>query len=1144
VHRGTVEARALFFEVALIGEDAARRRVLENWSPGAQVYEVADGYLLRLAVARYVICNTAPGCPLTEEKALLLSAPLTEAERRALEITGEALVLVRGGAVQVFPLAECKPVDIAMWLDVGFFETASLQSLGEAPSAPPLLVTESSFDVREKLGVQIAPELEKLMAQMQSAPQEKQEKESFFLRWMATLGTWWQSLTMPRGKVATSTSSLPPSNPAGSLITRKTSLWVGLLVMAVTALVVMALASSSLPPVDFTTLVFTVVTGLMLYGLMWFLWLFLAGLFARTSGLTSSSSWLKRLPWIVGIAALLLFFATGHSFNELSALLSKLLWLLLVFLSVVLGGVLLIAALVWGARQIEAALKAHNEATVKPKTPGPTPLAGDVPLSWTIGGAALGVLIAALRNNDFRTALIAATVLLAALIYSLFDLKKQRAKRSSGKGTTTRTDSPTPARAATSLMPPEPVQGPFAGLRNALARAAWMAGLWRIYGPIQARYVARLMDMFARGDLDNALRHAIPMGGAMGNAGPAFGVPRTRSLLEIFTGRQSGGSILPMPLDIAEQLRQQYRAAFERLQAQGRHEEAAFVLAELLHASEEAVAYLERQKRFRLAAELAEGRDLPADLVVRQWLVAGDGERALWIARRRNAFYSAIARLEKGSASDQTNAQKLRLLWANELARSGDYVAAVSAAWPVVEARHLIGEWMKRGLLTGGLGKARMLAWRCQIATTMEAELREMVLELLNDSLPEAPAMRLEFAQRLAGDSTKSALPVVRTLARATTRALVRDAASDSFNETRKKVCQQLIEVAGDGALRADVPSRLFVSSGQPLKEREQPLEIVIEAEDSGALPLYDAAFLPDGRTIVALGEDGARLLSRDGRAIMHFDQPCHRLVLSDLGDRALALAPRGEAMRLARLDFASRRAVSWCETRLDVCAFDYDGSLWFVAAQGSLFAIDATASKFGALWHTPEVGQVACIERSPTSCSFLTRFLLPEPLGFLGQKTREKWERWQLEVPSLTLRQRTVIGDWGGVMEETGPDISAKAVTPDGIRSCLNGGGMEPVMLMPQGVKLSEHQGETVYSLQGTAQWWLAFTAHSEDKVLTGYLLNRETAKQRLRLSLHGAQYVQARFSDRHLTICDNRGRLLILDLERGTLEKNFRLS
>ncbi|HEY0073799.1 MAG TPA: hypothetical protein VGB77_06830, partial [Abditibacteriaceae bacterium] len=631
---------------------------------------------------------------------------------------------------------------------------------------------------------------------------------------------------------------------------------------------------------------------------------------------------------------------------------------------------------------------------------------------------------------------------------------------------------------------------------------------------------------------------------ASGAAAPAFGLPRARSLLQIFTGRQSGGSILPMPLDIAEQLRQQYRAAFERLEAQGRHEEAAFVLAELLHASEEAVAYLERQKRLRLAAELAEGRNLPADLVVRQWLVAGDGERALWIARRKNAFYSAIARLEKGNAADQANAQKLRLLWANELARSGDYVAAVSAAWPVVEARHLIGEWMKRGLLTGGLGKARMLAWRCQIATTMEAELREMVLELLNDSLPEAPAMRLEFAQRLAGDNTKSALPVVRTLARATTRALLRDAGSDTFNETRKKVCQQLVEVAGDGALRADVPSRLFVSSGQPLKEREKPLEIVIEADDSGALPLYDAASLPDGRTIVALGEDGARLVARDGRAIAHFDQPCHRLVLSDLGDRALALAPRGEATRLARLDFASRRAVSWCETHLDVCAFNYDGSLWFVAAQGSLLAIDATASKFGALWHTPEVGQVACIERSSASCSFLTRFLSPEPLGFLERKTREKWERWQLEVPSLTLRQRSVIGDWGGVMEEVGPDISAKAVTSDGIRASLTGGGSEPVMLMPQGVKLSEHQGETIYSLQGTAQWWLAFTAHSEDKVLTGYLLDRETAKERLRLSLQGAQYVQARFGDRHLTICDNRGRLLILDLERGTLEKNFRLS
>ena len=55
-------------------------------------------------------------------------------------------------------------------------------------------------------------------------------------------------------------------------------------------------------------------------------------------------------------------------------------------------------------------------------------------------------------------------------------------------------------------------------------------------------------------------------------------------------------------------LYQLYHASYKRLEAQNRIEEAAFVLAELLHANEQAVALLERHGKLKLAAELAEGR--------------------------------------------------------------------------------------------------------------------------------------------------------------------------------------------------------------------------------------------------------------------------------------------------------------------------------------------------------------------------------------------------------------------------------------------------------------------------------------------------------------------------------------------------------
>ncbi len=1130
-HHGTVEARALFFDVALIGEGKARHRVLQNWSPGAQVYEVAGGYLLRWDAPRWVACQSAPGSVLTAEKGLLLAAPLTDEEQRALEIISESLVILRGGAAQVFSLAELKPLDVSRWLDVGHFQTVPLHSLGESPAPPQLLVEEKCFDAREKLGVEAAPELEKWLAQMQGTAPEKEPKGPLFARLFAEIAAWWQSLTARKTRASDSVAQ--SEVVAGKL--SFLSVVVALFQIGFIASIALLLMSLPAAKINVSAIFWALAMGVVLYAIIAALWSFLFWIFVQKNALGENNG---RWKWLLGgalVVVLFLFFATGSGFDW-RAFVGKILTLIFVLFLVLLIGALLVALVIWVARQIETEAKKPKPAASQ--TASPT-FAGDVPMPWLIGGAALGVLIGAMQRGDIIPSIIAAMVLLAAVVYSFVQWKKRPAKSSAPAATV----APKSAAPATSLMPPEPVEGPFAAWRNAFARMIWMAGLWRIYGPIQARYVARLMDMFARGDLDNALRHAIPMGGATtGKAAPFFGLPMPRALLEIFTGRRTGASIMPMPPGIAEQLRQQYRAAFERLEAQGRHEEAAFVLAELLHASAEAVAYLERQNRLRLAAELAESRDLPPDLVVRQWLVAGETERAIWVARRKNAFSAAIVRLEKGSDSDKANAQKLRLLWANELARGGDFVAAVCAAWPVVEARNLVGEWMKRGLLLGGMARARMLAWRCQISTSLEPELREMVLEFLSE--PQGADSRLVFAKVL-NEGTQT--PVTKVLARATARALVRDAASDNFNEVRKAACQKLIEISGDGALRADVPPRLFVSTGKPLKERDQQIEIVIEASDTGALPLYDAAYLPDGRTVAALGEAGARLLARDGRTIAHLDQPCYRLVVSDNGDRALALAPRGQATRIAKLDFATRRAVSWCETRLDACAFSYDGSLWFLACEGSLFAIDTTAPKFGALWHTSEVGKVACIERSPHSCAFITRFITHENFGF---RLREKWERWQLEVPSLILRQRTIIPEWSHVVEDNiRHEIFANAVAPDGSWARITGGDEKPVVFTQQNhppLTVESFSGPAIYpmiqTLQGTAHWWTFLV--SEESGLQCVLIDRRAQKERAHFSLHGALYAQVRLGENHFTLFDNRGRLLVFDLERGVLVKDFRLS
>src|SRR5947209_2395367 len=108
--------------------------------------------------------------------------------------------------------------------------------------------------------------------------------------------------------------------------------------------------------------------------------------------------------------------------------------------------------------------------------------------------------------------------------------------------------------------------------------------------------------MFGGGGLRGAPRHAIPPGGLPGTdpLPPAFGALRPRLNLNIHPAVAAPGSVF-YGESLHDRLRRLYRGAFERLESEGRIDEAAFVLAELLQANEEAVAFLERHGRLRLA---------------------------------------------------------------------------------------------------------------------------------------------------------------------------------------------------------------------------------------------------------------------------------------------------------------------------------------------------------------------------------------------------------------------------------------------------------------------------------------------------------------------------------------------------------------
>lgn len=670
---------------------------------------------------------------------------------------------------------------------------------------------------------------------------------------------------------------------------------------------------------------------------------------------------------------------------------------------------------------------------------------------------------------------------------------------------------------------------------------AWLLRTTRLdalVGRRQAEYISQMMEMFESGDLANGLRHAIPLGAFEGltRARPSLGVPKPRSDLRITPERHGAGSSIGMGQDLFAEIRKLYRAAFERLEAQERIEEAAFVLAELLRADEEAVAFLERHGKLRLAAEMAEARELPPGLVVRQWFVAGDRHRAVAIARRTGAFADAVLRLER---TDKKQADVLRLLWAASLADAGDYAKAVEVAWPVADARRLALTWMDRAVELGGVEGARMLAKRLVVAP--EAGARERALRLVEDDRPEGAAARASFATALStGDRT----PVTRALARASARSLLRDAPF-SVAANRPSVYKALTEMADDGALRSDLPA-LPAGPSESLLHRDEAVVLRFDASDAGAFAPLDAVFLADGRTLVALGEAGAVLLARDGRTIARIDEPAHRLVVSDTGDRAIALAPRGDVWRLARIDLGARRAEAWCETRLDAWAESYDGSIWFVGAGDDFYAIDATARRLDALWRVPDVGgRTVAVARLGHVVTFLT-----------AGEWNELVE-WRYDLPLLRLRARNSVRlyDQGVIATE-----SRLAISPEGVVADATA-----LLAIVQSGDQAEIRPADVATLRlawnGTVQKTVSLgesgTRCGTPAVLAGLaavpvirewgtsvlLVESSTARTLLGVQLSGAASASVRLRDEALTIADDRGRVIVLDLATGALVRNLRV-
>lgn len=655
--------------------------------------------------------------------------------------------------------------------------------------------------------------------------------------------------------------------------------------------------------------------------------------------------------------------------------------------------------------------------------------------------------------------------------------------------------SPASAGAAAPTIPPEPSR-----LAQWLRKLVMTSPLANAYGRRQADYIRRTMELFQRGAWDDALRHAIPFGGDGESSGPSMWLPKPRESLQLGGSHRGPVSSLGFSSDLYSHFQDMYRRAAQALERLGRIEEAAYVLFELLGDSDAGIALLERYDKWELAARMAEQRKMAPGLVVRLWFLAGRFDRAVLVARRTKAFADAVTRLE---ARDSEHAMHLRILWADWLADSGDYAAAIDAIWPSDKARHLAIAWIDRAIAFGGTTGARMLVRKLELlghAAVARAEVRQAALALIAADDPDAPQRRADVLQWLGALSAP--LP---PLAAELTRVLTRHVLVDRGGRPPPLASSRALP---DPLLDYDVGRLPFVgTSPEP-----PPRSGTFARHERGLLPIRDAIELSNRRLLVALGEAGIRLVDADGNTLRSYEHPADRLIPNPSTNRVIAATRRGPTWSLRQLDLTTGRATRWCDARLSHLVDHFDGGRWFVADDDSIAMIDTMAPELRGLWR---VGNLPGTVRALAAWDHTLSAIIADA---------EHVECWMYDL-----------GDYGPVLRTRTPcppavgQAGTVALAPTGSHSASRSTGGNTIIDTVEGKLPSSNtvpRSGAVTHLHGECFGWIE---SDEDGVRLCSMAGATPSGDLL--VLEGATRMRVRAEETQAIVVDDIGRVIVLD-------------
>ncbi len=399
--------------------------------------------------------------------------------------------------------------------------------------------------------------------------------------------------------------------------------------------------------------------------------------------------------------------------------------------------------------------------------------------------------------------------------------------------------------------------GPLASL---WARLRARVPMWAMFRWMQRRHAQifeELLDRFAHGDLLEALRHAVPLGGdgAAPPDGWFFGRLGRRAQLNL-SARKSAGAVAAAD-QVLGLLRRTYEAAHKTLDADGDVERAAWVLAELLRQPDQAVAYLESKGEWARAAEWSELLDLSTETSLRLWVLAGNIDHAVILGLSRGVLDATLLVL---STQAPEVAAQLRGGVADHRWASGQEEAAVHTLWPDRDGDD--GERLRQWV-ADALGRARtedQWAVAAALGLGLVPDPRGVVDGVLGQS-PLARSRLVDGLVRFGPLSEEVCDPVLR--------ALLLDVGMGDDGRAAGQI-RRLLDALGTGQLpelRADLPPLPPADTRDPAPWTPSGGGEVTSVEGTvpGERPILDVHLDAHGVLTVALGDLGLWRVQGDG---------------------------------------------------------------------------------------------------------------------------------------------------------------------------------------------------------------------------------------------------------------------------------------